>query len=120
MAHELRSLDQILGSIVSEDGETLLDLVLAENAETIRKLRDHSRAYGGTPKGSVTLTLNYGLNRKGEVAASGKIATKTPNAPAASATLWSNAEGDLSPVNPDQMRFELRDATPEDREIRSV
>lgn len=115
--YALRTIDQILA--IPDEGNFLSEL-LQENADLIAELQDHQKAYGGAPKGSLSISIAYELGKGGIVNMKASFATKAPKTPAASAVAWVTRDGDLTPENPAQMKLNLRDATAHDRQIKSV
>ncbi|RBO54683.1 hypothetical protein DSD19_04720 [Rhodovulum sp. BSW8] len=104
---ELRTLDQVLSLL---DGGDFLSGLLEENRNLIQALLTHQREYGGAPKGSLTIKLNYQLDRKCTLQITGDLDVRKPKEPKASTTAWITADGFVTPSNPNQMRMEVRDA----------
>lgn len=94
-----------------EDGEfhgELSDALQEINA----KLSQHVLAYGGKPKGKLTITVDFTLD-KGVFEITGDYTVKLPKAPRGKTVAWSTAENRFTPQNPKQMQlFGVRDVTP--------
>lgn len=107
---ELRTADQILAML---DNGDFLHNFLTEHAELIVAMSNHQIAHGGKVKGKVTITLNYTLDKQLSMNVEGDVKFDKPKAPKASATLWTTADGTLTPQNPRQPSLPgIRDVTP--------
>jgi hypothetical protein len=113
---ELRTLDQIMA--LPDNGDFLSGF-LEEHRNLILALHQHQMEYGGKPKGSFTLKVNYELDRKLTLNMTAKAEVTPPTEPAASAVAWTSADGFVTPENPAQMKMDLRDAGSH-RDIRSA
>ncbi|APZ53713.1 hypothetical protein [Salipiger abyssi] len=116
---ELRTFEQQLalldqGAFLTEMQDKLRELQVT--------LREYQQAYGGKPKGTLTLTLQYQLQKSGDVELTGTFDTKAPKAPAASGVAYADDQGRLSLYSPmmKQMQSGLRDVTSPDRKMRSA
>jgi len=113
---ELRTADQILAML---DNGDFLQNFLAEHAELIIAMHTHQMNHGGKVKGKVTLSLAYTLDKQLTMNIEGDVKFDKPKAPKASATLWTTADGALTPQNPRQPSLPgIRDVTPTTREMR--
>lgn len=113
---ELRTADQILAML--DNGEFLQNF-LADHAALIVAMHTHQMNHGGKVKGKVTLTLHYVLDKQLTMSIEGDAKFDKPKAPKASATLWTTADGALTPQNPRQpMLPGIRDATPAAQVVR--
>jgi len=113
---ELHGLDQIIG--LADNGNYHPDL-LARNKALIAEMMDYSRAYGGAKaKGKLTLTIDYTIDRFGQIEISIEDKISHPKAPRAKAIGWTGEDGALTTANPNQKSFEIRDVTPGQREFR--
>jgi hypothetical protein len=111
---ELRTADQILAML--DNGDFLHDF-LTRHADLIVAMHNHQMTHGGKAKGKVTLTLAYTLDKQLSLQIEGDAKFEKPKAPKASATLWTTAEGALTPQNPRQpnlpgIRRDTRRAAP--------
>lgn len=107
---ELRTADQILAML--DNGE-FLQTFLEKHADLIIAMHEHQMNHGGKAKGKVTLTLSYVLDKQLSMSIEGEAKFEKPKAPKASATLWTTADGTLTPQNPRQPSLPgIRDATP--------
>lgn len=113
---ELRGLDAILA--LADNGQYLPGL-LADNAALISELQSFSSAFGGVKaSGKLALTIDYKIDRFGQIdLVIGHTVTR-PKAPKSKATAWTGEDGSLTVANPNQMRMEIRDVTPGHREFR--
>ena len=96
---ELRTADQILAML--DNGEFLQNF-LTEHAALIIAMHSHQMQHGGKVKGKVTLSLAYTLDKQLTMNIEGDVKFDKPKAPKASATLWTTADGALTPQNPRQ------------------
>lgn len=113
---ELRTADQILAML--DNGEFLQNF-LSDHAEMIVAMSNHQINHGGKVKGKVTLTLAYTLDKQLALTVEGEAKFDKPKAPKASATLWTTADGTLTPQNPRQpMLPGIRDVTRPAAEMR--
>lgn len=113
---ELRTTDQIFAMF--DNGE-FLQRFLDDHRELIIALHSHQMEHGGKPKGKVVITINYQLDKQLTLMAEAEAKFDKPKKPKASTTLWTTAEGGLTPQNPKQPWLPgVRDATPAAREIR--
>lgn len=113
----LRTADQILAMF--DNGEFLADFLL-KHQDLIIALHSHQMNQGGKAKGKVTITLDYTLGKQLALTAEATAKFDKPKAPKAAATLWTTADGDLTPQNPQQPSlFGARDATPAVQAIRT-
>jgi len=106
---ELRTADQILAML--DNGE-FLQKFLDDHAALIIAMHEHQMNNGGKVKGKVTLTLAYTLDKQLSMSIEGEAKFDKPKAPKASATLWTTADGTLTPQNPRQPSLPgIRDIT---------
>ena len=103
---ELRGLDQILSMLDNGDYHPAL---LADIEKLIIEMRDFSQAYNTKSKATLTLKLSLTNDRFGQTEMVASHDIKVPKAPAAKAILWTTADGQLTPSNPNQTRMEIRD-----------
>jgi hypothetical protein len=96
---ELRTADQILAML---DNGDFLHGFLTRHAELIVAMHSHQMTHGGKAKGKVTLTLAYTLDKQLSLQIEGEARFEKPKTPKASATLWTTADGALTPQNPRQ------------------
>lgn len=113
---ELRSLDQILS--MPANGDFLMQF-LADHAELITALQNHQMSHGGTAKGGFTIKVDYKLDRTLTMRMEATATFAAPKEPAASAAVWTTADGLLTPQNPKQMTFDLREASAPAQAIRT-
>lgn len=113
---ELRTADQILAML---DNGDFLHGFLEDHAALIIAMHNHQMQHGGKVKGKVTLTLTYTLDKQLTMSIEGDAKFDKPKAPKASATVWTTADGTLTPQNPRQPSLPgIRDVTPAPREMR--
>lgn len=113
---ELRTADQILAML--DNGEFLHNF-LVDHAALIVAMHDHQMTNGGKAKGKVTLTLAYTLDKQLAMSLEGDVKFEKPKAPKASATLWTTADGTLTPQNPRQPSLPgIRDVTAPQHAVR--
>lgn len=103
---ELRGLDQILSML--DNGDYLPQLISDLEKLNI-EMKDFSQAFGCKSKGQITITLALTNDRFGQIEMTANHAVKVPKAPAAKAILWTTADGQMTPSNPNQTRMEIRD-----------
>lgn len=97
--YELRTADQILAML--DNGDFLANF-LTDHAALIVAMHTHQMNHGGKVKAKVTLALNYTLDKQLSMQIEGDAKFDKPKAPKASATLWTTADGNLTPQNPRQ------------------
>lgn len=115
---ELRTADQILA--MPDNGDFLAQF-MADHQELIISMHQAQMDHGGNAKGSFTIKVDYVLDRTLSLKVQAEAAIKKPKKPRASATLWTTADGMLTPQNPKQMSmFDVRDVTPTRHEIRTT
>lgn len=114
----LRTADQILAQF--DNGQFLHDFLL-EHQELVIAMHTHQMAHGGKAKGKVVITLDYILGKQLTITAEADAKFTKPKTPKAAATLWTTAEGELTPQNPQQttMQF-IRDAAPAAQPVRTA
>lgn len=117
--YDLRTLAQQLALL---DQGAFLEELEQEQRDVMLKLREHQADYGGKPKGTLTITLQYQVMKSGDVEITGVFDAKTPKKPAASGTAYSDEQGNLSLYSPLMKRMSggLRDVAASDRETRSA
>ena len=107
---ELRTADQILAML---DNGDFLTGFLENHADLIIAMHEHQMNHGGKVKGKVTLSLNYTLDKQLTMMIEGDAKFDKPKAPKASATVWTTADGNLTPQNPRQPALPgIRDVVP--------
>ena len=74
----------------------------------------------GKVKGGFTINFSYELNRKGELSVSASMEFKHPKEPGAKAVAWHTEDGYLTPNNPNQKKFDFRDAKTRERKTKDV
>ncbi len=117
---EARSFSQFL--LMLEDGGLNADL-----SEVLRDLNahmnNHIMNYGGTPKGSITLKIDFALV-KGVFDIKAKYSVTKPEADRPRSIAWSTPGNNFSPDNPRQMTLfpkAVRDVTSQDAaDVRTV
>lgn len=103
---ELRGLDQILSML--DNGDYLPQLIT--DLETLNvEMKDFSQAFGCKSKGKITITLDLTNDRYGQIEMTANHVVKVPKAPAAKAILWTTADGQMTPSNPNQTRMTIRE-----------
>lgn len=112
----LRSLDQVLS--LADNGDYLPEL-LADHTELIQALKDFANAYGAKATGSFTLKITYKTDQYGALDVAFTHEVKKPKRPGAKAIAWATADGAVTPNNPAQLRFGIRDAGEGRRELRT-
>ena len=97
----LHTFGQFLQSL--EDGQ--LHGELSDQLRTIAEgLCNYQMEHGGSPKGSLSLTINFVLDR-GVFEIAAKVATKLPDAPRSKSVLWVTPGNVFTPANPKQMQL---------------
>lgn len=85
----------------------------AELSETTQKLitelTNQADRYGTKTKGSLTVTLAFTANTKGNVEVVSEVKTKTPKEKRMPTVMFVTPGGNLSPENPRQQRLPLRE-----------
>lgn len=115
---ELRTADQILAML---DNGDFLQQFLIDHQDLITSMHSHQLAQGGKAKGSFTIKVNYTLDKMLTMNVEGEAKFDKPKKPKAAATLWTTADGLLTPQNPRQPSLPgIRDVTPSNRETRTV
>lgn len=108
MAHELRTLEQVLSLF---DGGLFIDQLMLDHAKLIDAIAlqvDSTQAAAG---GSITIKLTYKQDRMGTLEMKAVKETVLPKDPPAKAIAWTTDDGMITPQNPNQMRMDLRDAS---------
>lgn len=114
---ELRTADQILAML---DNGDFLSRFLTEHAELIVSMHNHQMNHGGKVKGAVSIKWSFTLDKQLSMHMEGDFKIDKPKEPKASATLWTTAEGNLTPQNPRQPSLPgIRDVTPKSHAIRT-
>ena len=104
-----------------EDGRFHSDLSAALR-DLGADLNNHSHAYGGKPKGKLSIEIGFTLN-KGIFDITADYKVKKPEAPRERTIAWSTPGNNFVPQNPQQMNLPgvVRDVTSSSRsEVRSV
>lgn len=108
---ELRTTDQIFAMM--DNGEFLAQL-LVDHAALITTMTTHQMNHGGKVKGGMTIKLSYTLDKQLTLTIDAEAKFDKPKQPKASATVWTTADGMLTPQNPRQASlFGVRDVTPQ-------
>ncbi|GAA4218515.1 hypothetical protein GGQ68_002486 [Sagittula marina] len=117
-SYDIRTLEQELNLL--DQGE-FLGLIQTELAALRQTLRDHQLAFGGKPKGKLTLSIEYEMHKNGDVAISGDYKITPPKTPKAMGAAYVNEGGQLSLHSPMLRRAHegIRDVTGE-RDIRDA
>lgn len=114
---ELRTADQILAML--DNGDFLLAF-LADHQDLILSLHNHQMTQGGKASGSFTLKVSYTLDKQLAMHLTGDAKFDKPKKPKAAATLWTTADGMLTPQNPRQPSLPgIRDVTSTSQAMRS-
>ncbi len=114
----LRTADQILAQF--DNGQFLHDFLL-EHQELVVAMHTHQMAHGGKAKGKVVITLDYTLGKQLTITAEAEAKFTKPKTPKAAATLWTTADGDLTPQNPQQPSLPgIRDVSPAAHPMRTA
>jgi hypothetical protein len=100
LEHNLNSWDQIFAAI--QGGEFLQQLRNQRN-DMMAALQEHFEEHRGGAKGSITIKLDFKLEKGGAVAVRASCKTETPNAPPAQGVFWAQPGGGLSLANPAQI-----------------
>jgi hypothetical protein len=107
--NELRTADQILA--MPDNGDFLADF-MAEHQKLILALHQAQMDQGGKAKGSFAIKVDYTLDRQLALQIVAEHKFQMPKKPKAAATVWTTADGMLTPQNPKQANlFDIRDAT---------
>ncbi|ETX26619.1 hypothetical protein [Roseivivax isoporae] len=114
---DIRSVDQLFALL--DQGDFLAE-IMDGNRDLQRVLLDHRAAFGGKPKGRMTITIDYELTKTGDVSIGGIVEFKRPKAPKASGVAYVNDQGDLSLYSPMMKRMKVRDVTEGDRAVKSA
>lgn len=115
---ELRSLDQMLS--LFDAGEFQHDL-LQDFQDLLVGLKDHQLEFGGKPKGNITLTVSFEMQRSGDVDMAATKTVAPPKKPPASAAAFVTPDGYLTLHSPllSRMHGGVRDVADEETEIRT-
>lgn len=113
---ELNTFQQFIATL--EDGDLVAE-INEKLGEMLEKLNQHKLEYGGNPKGSITLKLDF-LATRGVIEINAKLETKTPAAPRGSTHLWSTKDNRFSTANPKQRKLPLEVVDEETGEIHAV
>ena len=114
----LRTADQILAMF--DNGEFLAEFLI-KHQELVVAMHTHQMNHGGKAKGRATITLNYTMGKQLTLTAEAEAKFEKPKAPKAAATLWTTADGDLTPQNPAQPSLPgIRDVTPTAQPMRTA
>ncbi len=114
---ELRTADQILAM---PDSGAFLEDFMAEHQKLILAMHQAQMDQGGKAKGSFTIKVDYTLDRQLSLQIVADHVFKYPKKPKASATVWTTADGMLTPQNPKQPSlFGIRDVTPGTAAVRT-
>lgn len=115
--YDLKTIDQILS--LPDGGDFLMEI--HDKHETlIESLSDHVEEQHKTASGSITIKIDYKLDRAGMFQIGAKCDIKEPAKPAASAVAWMGSSGRLTPANPAQSKMEIRDVSPGQTELRTA
>jgi hypothetical protein len=95
---DTKTFTQFLGAV--EDGKLHHDLTEGV-AELVTALRDTADAVGGKPKGKLTLTLDFTLDRD-TMEITGDLQVKKPKIQRGRSIFWTMPGGGLSRMNPKQ------------------
>ncbi|MCI4660685.1 MAG: hypothetical protein MRY63_02525 [Neomegalonema sp.] len=106
---ELSTFEQVLSLL---DGGDFLNRLKSEQRGILDAVRHHREEYGGEPKGSLTLKVQYVMSRDGTLGIKGEISAKQPAAPGARGVAWLSEGGRITTAHPGQMAMELREAAP--------
>ncbi len=98
----LRAIDE--GSIADEAATKLHELAA--------KLHELVDAYGGTAKGTLTLSVSLSALANGTVDVTADVKTKEPKPKRARSVFWLTKGNNLSPDNPRQQKLPLREVPP--------
>lgn len=105
---ELTTLGQIMA--LPENGD-FLQRFMGDHADLIQAMHTHQMNNGGKVKASFTIKVDYVLDKGLTLSMQAEATIKKPKPPAATAVAWTTPDGMLTPQNPKQMAFELRDVT---------
>ena len=114
-APEIRGLDNTLA--LADNGQ-YLPLLLQENDALIAEVVSFSQAFGTKAKGKLSLTVEYMVDRFGQIEIAVEHKISTPKPPKAKATAWTADGGGLTVANPNQRAMEIREVGGR-RELRS-
>lgn len=102
------------------EGGTLHDELTTTLRDIAAGLSNHVLEHGGAPKGRLTLSLDFKLE-KGVFEIDAKVDTKMPRSPRGRSIMWATPSNFLTPFNPKQLRlFDGLKAVDRDGEVRSV
>lgn len=106
---ELRTADQILAML---DNGDFLQQFLTDHQDLILSLHNHQMTQGGKAKGSFVIKVAYTLDKQLTMDVEAEAKFDKPKKPKAAATLWTTADGLLTPQNPRQPSLPgIRDVT---------
>jgi hypothetical protein len=91
------------------DNGDYLPLLIADLEKLNIEMKDFSQAFGCKSKGQITITLDLTNDRFGQIEMTANHKVKVPKQPAAKAILWTTADGQMTPSNPNQTRMEIRE-----------
>ncbi len=103
---EIRRVEPMLGLI---GNGRFLERLHAEMADKLRGLEDWVNDQNKDGSLDLTLKVKFSLGRDGLLRLKGEYDLKLPKEPASQGVAWLD-NGALSPNNPNQMRFDLRNA----------
>ena len=107
---ELRTLEQIFAQM---DNGSFLHELLEEIQKLILALHQAQMDQGGKVKGSFAVKVDLTLDRQLALQMAAEHKFAHPKKPKASATVWTTADGMLTPQNPKHPSlFGIRDVTP--------
>ena len=114
---ELRTLEQIFAQF---DNGAFLHELLEGMQKLILDMHQAQMDQGGKVKGSVAVKVDLTLDRQLTLQMTADHKFTHPKKPKASATVWTTADGMLTPQNPKQPSlFGIRDVTPGTAAVRT-
>lgn len=121
--YKMRSLEQILSLF---DGGDFLHQLMKDHRQLQQDLLEHQAEHGSKGcSGSMTITVNYGLGKSGDVDMGATATFKGPKKPPSSAAAFLNDNGELTLYSPMMKRMhepvrDVPDYDPETGEIRDT
>ncbi len=113
---KLRGLDDLVG--LADNGQYLPDL-LQRNDQLVLAIQQFSQTYGAKAKGKLTITIDYEVDRFGQINLGVTDKVTRPTAPKAKAIAWTLDDGSLTVANPNQRAMQVRDLPDGRREFRT-